>query len=63
MVRRDINVIVEVDPDEAKILIELTELLFDEWYVARDIRQAGLAKITAIADEKKQQKQKPPAVA
>lgn len=58
----DINVIVDVDPDEAQILIQLTELLFDEWYVARDIRQAGLTKIKAIADAKKKQKQQSSAI-
>ena len=54
----DINVIVDVDPDEAQVLIELTELLFDEWYVARDLRNARLAKLGMIASEKDAQKQK-----
>lgn len=51
---RDINVIVEVDPDEAKILIELLEMLFKDWYVARNDRQARLQKIIGIAQEKQE---------
>jgi hypothetical protein len=45
----DINVIVNVDPNEAQLLIELVELLFDEWYVARAARTERLAKLKAIA--------------
>jgi hypothetical protein len=59
----DIDVIVDVDPDEAQVLIELTELLFDEWYVAREQRTQRLAKLGLIAADKKQlqqQKRLPP---
>lgn len=58
----DINVIVDVDPDEAQRLIELAELLFIEWYVARQQRRDRLEKLGLIAAEKKaiqQQKQLP----
>jgi hypothetical protein len=58
----DINVIVDVDPDEAQKLIELVELLFDEWYVARERRRQRLAELGVIAAGKKaiqQQKQLP----
>ncbi|MCF6370058.1 DUF4145 domain-containing protein [Rhizobium halophilum] len=50
---KDINLIVEVDPGEAQALIELIEMLFDEWYVARDKREKRLASVRAIAAEKK----------
>jgi len=53
---KDIDVIVDVDPNEAQALIELIEMLIDEWYVAREVRNARLAKVKAIADEKKQLK-------
>lgn len=53
----DVNTIIDVDPDEAQILIELTELLFREWYVAREVRAQGLAKLKQIAADKKQQQQ------
>ncbi len=49
---KDINTIIEVDPDEAQRLIELTELLFEEWYEARYNREQRLIKIGAIAAEK-----------
>jgi hypothetical protein len=59
----DINVIVDVDPDEAQVLIELAELLFDEWYVNREQRTQRFAQLGLIAADKKQlqqQKQLPP---
>jgi hypothetical protein len=59
----DINVIVDVDPDEAQVLIELAELLFEEWYVSREQRTQRIAKLAEIAAEKKQlqqQKRLPP---
>jgi len=49
----DINVIVDVDPGEAQALIELLELLFEEWYVARQRRQERLAAVKALAESKK----------
>jgi hypothetical protein len=49
---KDINIVVEVDPDEVQILIELIETLFDEWYVAREQKRQRLARLKQIADEK-----------
>jgi hypothetical protein len=48
----DINVIVPVDSGEAQVMIELVELLFDEWYGARYRRNEKLAKIAAIRTHK-----------
>jgi hypothetical protein len=48
----DISLIVDVDPGEAQALIELIEMLFDEWYVARHVREQKLARVKAIAAEK-----------
>lgn len=57
---KDINVIVDVDPDEAQKLIELIELLFEEWYVARNTRAEKLRQLGIIAASKKvQQATKP----
>lgn len=50
---KDIGVIVPVDADEAKKLIELVEMLFEEWYVARHARTEKLAKLSGIAAAKK----------
>lgn len=49
---KDIDLIIEVDPGEATALIELIEMLFDEWYVAREHREKKLKRITAIAEDK-----------
>jgi Domain of unknown function (DUF4145) len=53
---KDIDVIVDVDPGEAQALIDLIEMLFDEWYVAQHKREAKLRKIQSIAVEKKEAK-------
>lgn len=49
---RDIDLIVEVDPGEAQALIELIEMLFQEWYVARYKREQRLNNVKLIAAEK-----------
>lgn len=49
----DINLIIDIDPGEAQALIELIELLFADWYVAREARRQRLAKVQAIAAEKR----------
>ena len=53
---KDIDVIVDVDPGEAQALLDLIEMLFEEWYVARNTRQLKLAKLKTIADEKTEAK-------
>ncbi|VVP26425.1 hypothetical protein PS876_04105 [Pseudomonas fluorescens] len=50
---KDINEIIDVEPSEAQLLIELIETLIKDWYVARNKRQEHLAKIIAAADSKK----------
>lgn len=49
----DINVIVDVDEGEAQALIELIELLFEDWYIARDQRKQRLTRVQSIAQTKK----------
>lgn len=49
----DINIIVDVDPGEAEMLIGLLELLIQEWYVEKHERQIRIDAITALAAEKK----------
>jgi len=56
---KDINVIIEVDSDEASKLIGLIELLIRDWYILRHERQTYLAEIVEIAKAKKQVKQAP----
>lgn len=49
---KDIDLIVPVDQGEAQALIELIEMLFEEWYGARERRKARLARIESISVEK-----------
>jgi len=49
---KDINTIVEVNPGEATLLIEMIEMLLDEWYVARHNREQRVNKMKKLADEK-----------
>jgi hypothetical protein len=50
---KDINVIVDVDPDEAGLLIELIETLVAEWYVQRYERQERMNAVIKLGDAKK----------
>jgi len=50
---KDINVIVDVDPGEAQLLIELVETLLAEWYVAKHERQRRMAAVKDAAAAKK----------
>lgn len=49
---KDIDLIIEVEPGEAELLIELIETLVRDWYVARRERDERLEKIKAMAEEK-----------
>ncbi len=48
----DVNLIIEIEPDEAKKLLKLIELLFEKWYIARHDEEMLLADIAEISDEK-----------
>lgn len=50
---KDINIIIEVEKDEADLLIQLIELLLEEWYINRHQREQRLASIQEIGIEKK----------
>jgi hypothetical protein len=50
---KDINLIVDADPDEARLLIELVETLLEEWYVGRHDRELRMQKFKAAAEAKK----------
>ena len=57
---KDINVIVDVEPEEAGVLIELIETLAEEWYVARHERQLRMAKVAKLAAQKEIERAGPP---
>lgn len=50
---KDINLVVDVEPQEAQLLIGLIEILIKDWYITRHDRQAHLAEIIALAESKK----------
>ncbi|MCU6339056.1 DUF4145 domain-containing protein [Enterobacter quasiroggenkampii] len=49
---KDIDVIVDVSPDEANLLIEMIEMLIEDWYIARHEKQEKLKRIKEVAAEK-----------
>ncbi|MDN3453257.1 MULTISPECIES: DUF4145 domain-containing protein [unclassified Psychrobacter] len=49
---KDINQIVEVDENEASLLIGLIEMLIEEWYVSRYERKQRLAQIKQLGQDK-----------
>jgi hypothetical protein len=48
----DVNVIVDVEPEEAERLLGLIEMLINEWYVARKTREERLQGIVALGAKK-----------
>lgn len=50
---KDVDLIVDIEPGEAQVLIELIEMLFEEWYVARQVRAERLARVASVSAEKK----------
>lgn len=51
--KKDINIIVDVEPEEAQLLIGLIEQLMDEWYVAREDRRKRAESLKNLAASKK----------
>lgn len=49
---KDINSIIDVDPNEAALLIELIETLIKDWYITRREREERLKSIVAIKEQK-----------
>ncbi|WP_109396987.1 DUF4145 domain-containing protein [Proteus faecis] len=54
----DINVIVDVEPKEAKMLINLIEILIQEWYVERHERDKRIAAIVDMSEQKQELRKK-----
>lgn len=49
---KDINLIVDVEPNEAELLINLIESLFHDWYINREERKNRLQSIVDIGSQK-----------
>lgn len=53
---KDINLILDVEPKEAALLIGLIETLLKDWYIIREARKSRLQAIKNIAEKKEQMK-------
>lgn len=53
---KDIDHIVEVEPEEAQLLIGLLEHLMKEWYINRHERLQQMQALIGLADKKKEQR-------
>lgn len=53
---KDINLIIEVEPQEAQLLIGLIEVLIKDWYIAKHERQKHLESIIGVAGIKAEKK-------
>lgn len=49
---KDVEMIVDVDPDEARKLLKVIELLFKNWYIADHEDNQLLDEVKAMSDEK-----------
>jgi hypothetical protein len=55
---KDINVIIDVDPNEAQMLIGLVEVLLRDWYIGREERKKRLVEIRDLAEKKDEERKK-----
>lgn len=55
---KDINLIVDIEPDEAQKLIKLIELLLQQWYIERHNQQELYADIIGIDQAKQHERKK-----
>lgn len=53
---KDVNLIIDIEPDESIKLQKLIELLFDKWYIARYEEENLYLDIVQVAEEKKEEK-------
>jgi hypothetical protein len=50
---KDVNLVIDIDPQEAALLINLVEILLADWYVARYEREKSLNTIVTIGKQKR----------
>ena len=53
---RDVNLIVDVEPEEAGELLQLIELLIEKWYISRHDEEELYKRVTELALAKKEAK-------
>lgn len=49
---KDVNLVIDIDPQEAALLIQLIEILLTGWYIARHEREKSLNRIVAMGEQK-----------
>lgn len=54
---KDIDLIIDVVPEEAELLIKLIESLIQDWYIVRHQREERLRALVSVASAKKEQRQ------
>lgn len=54
---KDVNLIIDVSEEEARQLIELLEMLFEDWYVSRHEREQRTQRVIALGQSKNAAKQ------
>ena len=55
---KDVNLMIDVEHDEAEMLIWLIEYLIKDWYIHRHTQKKGLAKFSGIPSDKQVRAQK-----
>lgn len=55
----DVNLIIDIDPDDAVKIIKVIELLIKQWYIERHEQQKLYSEVTSLSDEKCSQKSNP----
>lgn len=55
---KDIDLIVDVDPDEASQLINLIEILIKDWYITRYEREKRLESVVELGKQKDSDKKR-----
>lgn len=53
---KDVDLIIDVEPEEAGLLIELIETLLHDWYIQRHERAVRFKKLKEVAQDKKGKK-------
>lgn len=53
---KDIDLIIDVDPEEAELLINLIESLVQDWYIVRHQREERLRALVSVASAKQEQR-------
>jgi len=48
----DVNLIVDIEPNEAELLIGLIEILLKDWYIAREQKKSHLKALVNLAKDK-----------